>query len=200
MVFEKTGITDGIYTVKRAHQISNCKKQPLYLLFVDLTAAFDHIPWLNQTPISWGWKCKVIRYFREFVSENHPWHTKRLYLTTFFVSSGVRQGGPESPPLFNLFIDFVMSLFMSKCRNDGSIKFFAHQSMPERYLENNDWECGTRIRKLWDFLLYCGLAMRTILFCSCWMFICYRKQLLFLTKFLLASVFASMNSRLKRLY
>jgi len=48
MVFEKTGITDGIYTVKRAHQISNCKKQPLYLLFVDLTAAFDHIPrkWL----------------------------------------------------------------------------------------------------------------------------------------------------------
>ena len=28
----------------RIHQISNRKTQPLYLLFVDLTAAFDHIP------------------------------------------------------------------------------------------------------------------------------------------------------------
>ena len=26
------------------HQISNLKKEPLYLLFVDLTAAFDRIP------------------------------------------------------------------------------------------------------------------------------------------------------------
>ena len=38
------GTTDGIYSLKRAHQISNRKKQPLFLLFVDLTAAFDHIP------------------------------------------------------------------------------------------------------------------------------------------------------------
>jgi len=42
------GTTDGIFTIKRAHQISNRKKQLLNLLFVDLTAAFDHIPrkWL----------------------------------------------------------------------------------------------------------------------------------------------------------
>ena len=37
------GTTDGIYSMKRIHQISNRKKQPLYLLFVDLTAAFDRI-------------------------------------------------------------------------------------------------------------------------------------------------------------
>ena len=42
------GTTDGIYTVKRVQQITHRKKQPLFLLFVDLTAAFDHIPrkWL----------------------------------------------------------------------------------------------------------------------------------------------------------
>ncbi|XP_066932796.1 uncharacterized protein [Clytia hemisphaerica] len=45
------GTTDGIYTVKRIHQISHRKQQPLYLLFVDLSAAFDHIPrkWLFDT-------------------------------------------------------------------------------------------------------------------------------------------------------
>ena len=39
---------DGIYSMKRIHQISNRKKLPLHLLFVDLTAAFDRIPrkWL----------------------------------------------------------------------------------------------------------------------------------------------------------
>ena len=42
------GTTDGIYSMKRVHQISNHKKQPLYLLFVDLTATFDPKPnkWL----------------------------------------------------------------------------------------------------------------------------------------------------------
>ena len=38
------GTTDGIYTVKRIQQISSRKKQPLFLLFVDLSAAFDHVP------------------------------------------------------------------------------------------------------------------------------------------------------------
>ena len=42
------GTTDGTYSMKRIHQISNRQKQPLYLLCVDLTAAFDRIPrkWL----------------------------------------------------------------------------------------------------------------------------------------------------------
>lgn len=37
------GTTDGIFTVKRVQQITDRKKQPLFLLFVDLSAAFDHI-------------------------------------------------------------------------------------------------------------------------------------------------------------
>ena len=39
------GTTDGIYIVKRIQQISNLTKKPTYALFVDLTAAFDHINW-----------------------------------------------------------------------------------------------------------------------------------------------------------
>ena len=47
-------------------------------------------------------------------------------MSTFPTSAGVRQGGPESPFLFNLFIDFVMREFMEKCAKVG-IKFFEHK-------------------------------------------------------------------------
>ena len=40
----------------------------------------------------------------------------------FELSMGVRQSGPESPPLFNLFIDFVMRVPLGKCTSI-SIKF-----------------------------------------------------------------------------
>ena len=42
------GTTDAIYSMKRIQQIQNRKKQPLYLLFVDLIVKFDRIPrkWL----------------------------------------------------------------------------------------------------------------------------------------------------------
>ena len=38
-------------------------------------------------------------------------------------TAGVRQGGPESPPLFDLYIDFVMRIFMTHA-NDASLAFF----------------------------------------------------------------------------
>ena len=41
---------------------------------------------------------------------------------TFEITIGVRQGGPESPLLFNLFIDFVMRVYLERCKHIG-IKF-----------------------------------------------------------------------------
>jgi hypothetical protein len=35
---------------------------------------------------------------------------------------GVRQGNPESPPLYNLFKDYVMRVYMDSCKKEG-IKF-----------------------------------------------------------------------------
>ena len=40
----------------------------------------------------------------------------------FILSNGVRKGGSESPMLFNLYIDFVMCLFLTRCDELG-IKF-----------------------------------------------------------------------------
>ena len=38
------GTTDGIYITKRIHQITDQMKRPVYTLFIDLTAAFHHVP------------------------------------------------------------------------------------------------------------------------------------------------------------
>ena len=40
----------------------------------------------------------------------------------FELTLGVRQGGPESPPLFNLYIDYVMRVFMGLCEKNN-VKF-----------------------------------------------------------------------------
>ena len=37
------GTTDGIFIVKRVQQITEKMKKPVYALFVDLSAAFDHV-------------------------------------------------------------------------------------------------------------------------------------------------------------
>ena len=41
---QNRGTTDSTFVLKRIQQITDRKKQPLFLLFVDLTAAYDHIP------------------------------------------------------------------------------------------------------------------------------------------------------------
>ena len=37
------GTADGIFIIKRVHQIINNMNKPIYVLFIDLTAAFDHV-------------------------------------------------------------------------------------------------------------------------------------------------------------
>ena len=39
----KRGTSDGIFIIKRVQQITNKMKKPTYALFVDLSAAFDHV-------------------------------------------------------------------------------------------------------------------------------------------------------------
>ena len=52
--------------------------------------------------------------------------------------SGVRQGGPESPMLFNLFVDFVMRTFLKDYKAAG-IKFLnLRYRIPEP--ASNKWE------------------------------------------------------------
>ena len=45
------GTTDGIFMVKQVQQIAEKMRKPVYALFVDLSAAFDHVcrKWMFNT-------------------------------------------------------------------------------------------------------------------------------------------------------
>ena len=122
------GTTDGIYVTKRIQQIISRKLEPGYLLFVDLSAAFDHVV------RKWLWATIRSRFGQANTTlidilENLYAHTTYTFNDESFPTlSGVRQGGPESPLLFNLFLDYVMRIFMQEASKDPEIRFFTHKS------------------------------------------------------------------------
>ena len=121
------GTADGIYIAKSIQQITNKMGKPTYLLFVDLSAAFDHVDrkWLFQTiqkrlPIQFD--TQLIQLMESLYSNT----TTSLAETPddiFPLNVGVRQGGAESPMLYNLFMDFVMRVYMSRCNDDNEVNF-----------------------------------------------------------------------------
>ena len=61
--FQKArGTTDGIFIVKQVQQISEKMKKPVYALFVDLSAALDHVcrKWMFKS-------IKKIGYLRNLI-------------------------------------------------------------------------------------------------------------------------------------
>ena len=109
--------------VKRLQQISHSTKKPIYSLFVDLSAAFDHI---NR-----DWLFKSINQRLPQHSDNGLFRlieSLYSYTTTaldgnetdiFETLVGVRQGRPESPVLYNLYMDYVMRVFLLECEKEG---------------------------------------------------------------------------------
>jgi len=56
-------------------------------------------------------------------TRNHLSIYSKIYTLNVPTTFGVRQGGPESPPLFNLYIDFAMRIFILHATNAG-LDFF----------------------------------------------------------------------------
>ena len=114
------GTTDGIFITKRIQQIADKMKKPVYLLFIDLVAAFDHI---NR---KWLFKSIKARFARDqdtklitFLEILYNYTTMSLTENPdddFAITLGVRQGGPKSPMLFNLYMDFVLRIFIESCK------------------------------------------------------------------------------------
>ena len=99
------------------------------MLFVEVTAAFDCIlrKWLFDLitlRFPEGEGVKLLDILGKLYHKTSL--TYQEAQVTFLVTSGVRQGRPESPWLFNSCIDFVMYVFMNNCTKDDSIRFFKH--------------------------------------------------------------------------
>ena len=164
------GTTDGIYTLKRIQQITDRKKQPLFSLFVDLTAAYDHIPrsWLFQS-IKMRFQNKEHPRMIDILEQLYK-QTSLTFLETdetFETTSGVRQGGPESPFLFNLYIDYIMRVFINESHTEN-IKFFEHCFRLNPRSISREERLKMRQENLKSFristLPWCGYADDLILF------------------------------------
>lgn len=132
------GTADAIYISKRIHQIYNRKESQLFLLLVDLSAAFDHIvrDWMIRLRFGSDRDITNIE-----ILENLYKHTTNVLTQDpdhpFVTKSGVRQGGPESPPLFNLYIDWVMRLFIYECEQNNQINCIIHKYRISNTCSNN---------------------------------------------------------------
>ena len=120
------GTTDGIFILKRIQQICRKMNRPVYTLFVDLTAAFDHVnrKWMFKSiyqrlsPKTNSKLIELLEALYKYTSTALKQNPKDL----FEIFCGVRQSGPESPTLFNLYIDYVMRVYLKEC-DDNGIRF-----------------------------------------------------------------------------
>ena len=118
------GTSDGTFITKRIQQITYSMKKPVFVLFVDLSAAFDHVvrSWLFN-PIHQRLSPNKDNTIFRILEAVYPYTTTALSETfpeeIFELSTGVRQGGPESPPLFNLYMDYVMRVYIHGCAKEN---------------------------------------------------------------------------------
>ena len=97
------GTADGIFITKRIQQITDSMKKPVFVLFVDLSAAFDHVvrSWLFKS-IYQRFSPNTDNTLIRILEAVYSYTTTALSETPgdiFELTTGVRQGGPESPPL-----------------------------------------------------------------------------------------------------
>ena len=142
------GTTDAIYILKRTHEITDRMKKPVYLLFIDLTAAFDHVDrdLMFRTiryRLPTGASTKLFDLLEALYS-----HTTTAMAQTpddeFEIRNGVRQGGPESPVLFNLYIDYVMRVFINLCNIKGINFLQLKHKIPQSASQSNKATLGVQ--------------------------------------------------------
>ena len=117
------GTSEGLFIAKSVQQIADKMKKKVYALFVDLSSAFDHVEreWLfksiaNRFPSHQDQT--LIQLFRSLYSCTTT-SLAETPMDKFNVNVGVRQGGPESPILYNLYMDIVMRIFINTCKNEN---------------------------------------------------------------------------------
>ena len=114
------GCNDGIFMVKQIQDIASLTQRKLFICFVDLTAAFDHVNrdlmfksinkrlGENSNDVNINIVQELYKRTVSFLHNQDPEEH------TFTTESGVRQGGQEGPPFFNLFFDYVLRVYENR--------------------------------------------------------------------------------------
>ena len=145
------GCNDGIYMLKQLQEVAFMSNRQLYTCFIDLTAAFDHVnrDFLFQTlrnrlnPAHDATNLDIIENLYE--STTSYMHTDKE-TDGFQTKSGVRQGGMEGPPLYNLFSDYALRVHEARRMDAGltglSIPYFIPNEATNRVQNSQAAQSG----------------------------------------------------------
>ncbi|KER32658.1 hypothetical protein T265_01342 [Opisthorchis viverrini] len=105
------GCIDHIFTLRQILEQRHCFQQPTMVVFLDLKAAFDSVD--RQALWQCLWSKGVPHKFLTLIKALYANSRGRVHVygklsPEFTTSSGVRQGCPLSPFLFNFVIDTIM--------------------------------------------------------------------------------------------
>ena len=116
------GTAGALFSMRRLQELGRDWRAPLHAAFVDFRKAFDSV---NREAL-WrllearGVAPKLVSLIRDLYDgceacvvangETSPW---------FPMATGVRQGCPMSPTLFNVYIDFLARLVAQRCQQRG---------------------------------------------------------------------------------
>jgi hypothetical protein len=116
------GCVDNIFTLRQLLEQRHTYRRPTILVFLDFKGAFDSVDRsvLLSTLVHQGMPLKFVNIIRSLYS--HTSGRVRVYgelSKSFPTRSGVRQGCPLSPFLFNFVIDEIMKQTLEGLQNPG---------------------------------------------------------------------------------
>ena len=127
------GCPDALFTIKSLQHISYRLNKKLFILFVDLTAAYDWCvrEWLflsinnriNENDASTSTCFRIMEELYKKTAAALKSDKPKYFETT----SGVRQGGTESPNLFNLYLDYIMRIYNENVNELGIVVKFKYR-------------------------------------------------------------------------
>ena len=148
------GCPDAIFSLKSIQNISSRLNKEVFVLFIHLTAAYEwcvrqwlfHIIFNRIDPANVE-LINCVNIIEELFKKTES--MMKGETTYFETTSGVRQGGSESPNLFNLFPDYIMRIYNERAEELGlgiSFKFRVkdqardrNDPAPYRGLMNYTW-------------------------------------------------------------
>ena len=118
------GCSDGIYVIKQLQEIASLSQRELFVCYIDLTAAFDHVDrkLLFQTVknrLPQNCVTTNIDILENLYSDTKSFLQGQKQTDAFPTESGVRQGGTEGPPLYNLYSDYALRVYDNRKTEAG---------------------------------------------------------------------------------
>lgn len=116
------GTGGALFCMRRLAEMAREWGAPLHAAFVDFRKAFDSVPReaLWRLLLARGVAPKLVELTRELYSGSQACVTADGGTSGWFdMRTGVRQGCPMSPTLFNVYIDFLARLLTQRCQELG---------------------------------------------------------------------------------